>query len=69
MPYLLLPGKQPPFARRPSESLPLEHFGPSAIDQLMELLQAAAEEVSTSSTKQRVQIFREKLPPLLQISG
>ncbi|KAG6482942.1 hypothetical protein ZIOFF_059581 [Zingiber officinale] len=39
------------------------------MDQPMELLRAAADEVSTSSTKQRVQIFREKLPPLLQISG
>ncbi|XP_074569489.1 LOW QUALITY PROTEIN: protein ILITYHIA-like [Curcuma longa] len=38
------------------------------MDQPMELLRAAADGVSTSSTKQRVQIFREKLPPLLQIS-
>ncbi|XP_073102669.1 protein ILITYHIA [Elaeis guineensis] len=34
----------------------------------MELLRAAAEEVSTSSTKERVRIFRERLPPVLQSS-
>lgn len=36
--------------------------------QPMEVLKAAAEEVSTPSTKQRTRIFREKLPPLLQNS-
>ncbi|XP_008796399.2 protein ILITYHIA [Phoenix dactylifera] len=34
----------------------------------MELLRAAADEVSTPSTKERVRIFRETLPPLLQSS-
>ncbi|ONK79574.1 uncharacterized protein A4U43_C01F7760 [Asparagus officinalis] len=36
--------------------------------QPMEVLKAAAEEVSTSSTKKRIQLFREKLPPILQSS-
>ncbi|XP_073011814.1 protein ILITYHIA isoform X1 [Typha latifolia] len=34
--------------------------------QPMEVLRAAAEEVTTSSTKQRIRIFRETLPPLLK---
>ncbi|KAJ0966557.1 hypothetical protein J5N97_023474 [Dioscorea zingiberensis] len=34
----------------------------------MDVLRAAAEEVSTSSTKLRIQIFRERLTPLLQNS-
>ncbi|CAD5191281.1 unnamed protein product [Musa acuminata subsp. malaccensis] len=38
------------------------------MDQPMEVLRAASQEVSTSSTKRRIRIFREKLPPLLQIS-
>ncbi|XP_020581084.1 protein ILITYHIA-like [Phalaenopsis equestris] len=35
--------------------------------QPMDVLRAAAEGVSTSSTKQRIRIFRENLLPLLQI--
>ncbi|URD74488.1 hypothetical protein MUK42_09064 [Musa troglodytarum] len=38
------------------------------MDQPMEVLRAASQEVSTSSTKRRIRIFREKLPPLLQVS-